>query len=365
MIGYKKEEIELLYIKLGSIRKIAKFLNVPKSSLEYYIKKSGISLNKKVKIKKDDLERLLNELKSPYKVAEYLGVCVQTIYNYIDTYNIDLNKIRSRFPYTKAELVELHHKYGSITKVAASISRSYSTVRHWYKSLDIVVNDSGMTVFKELINAPMNQLHKSILIGSMLGDGGIWLAPHSKNARLYVRHCEKQLGYLKWLHDKLQPFSRPIKQTEKAGKKQIGDYIVNCSNFYSFYTIAHPDITDIYKSYYVDGYKHVDASIIDKIDLTAMAIWYSDDGSIQRNISGDPVSGSIATNSFSYKEQVILAGAIRKFFNGTIKIKKQSGKFKGQEREDFRIGLYGKTYVNDFLDKIKLVLPDSIHYKLS
>ncbi len=317
----------------------------------------------KKSIKKHDLKKLFKEIGSVHKMADILGVSPSTVYYYIDKYEIDIS--RDRFPYNKEELLDLHSKYGSISRVAANLSRSYSTVRYWYSSLNIVKNESGMNIFKEIRNTPMSDIQKSALIGSMLGDGGIWLAPHSKNARLYVSHCEKQLGYLKWLHDLFNPFSRPITQTEKAGKKIICGREVNNSNFYRFYTIAHPDITHLLKLYYRKGLKGVDETIINKIDLLSMSIWFADDGSIERNKKGEPVSCSICTNSFSYKENKLLIEAVRKFFKGTIKIVQHRGRINGVKREDYMIRMYSKKYVNDFLDMIKIVLPECIHYKLS
>lgn len=360
---YNKEELEKLYSEYGSVGRTAKELNIPKSTLWYYFNKYNIVVNKRVEIKKSTLKRLYNEFGSVYKVAERFGVSTATIYNYVDKYGIDLS--RKRFPYTKEELVKVHEEHGSITKVAAVLSRSYSTVRYWYNEFNIIVNKSGMTIFHELRNTPMHQTQKSVLIGSMLGDGGLWLAPHCKNARLYVCHCEKQLGYLKWIHELLQPFVRPIVQTEKAGKKIIGDHLVNGSDFYRFYTIAHPDVTEVFKLYYRQGLKGVDGSIVDKVDLLAMSIWFGDDGSIRRDRYKNPVGCSIATNSFTYKEHLILVDVVRKFFKGTISIKKQGGYYKEKRRTDYVLHMSGKKHVNDFLDMIKLILPECIHYKLS
>jgi len=359
---YSKIELENFYKKYKSIKKIAEKLNIPKSTLWYYFNKYGIQVLKP-KIKKDDIIKLLKELGSARRVAEKLNIPYSSIYYYIDKYKIEV--IKNRFPYNKEELIVLHEKYGSITKVASILSKSYSTVRHWYKELDIVINSSGMTIFQELRNTPMSDTHKSVIVGSMLGDGGLWLAPHSKNARLYVCHCEKQLGYLKWIRSLLQPFSRPIKQTEKAGKKIVCGREVNGSNFYRFYTIAHPDITDVFNSYYRKGLKGIDNSLIDKVDLIAMAIWFADDGNICRNKKREPVSCSIATCSFTYKEHLIAAEIVRKFFNGTIKIVKHGGYYKGKKREDYVLNMFGKKHVNEFLTNIKLILPECIHYKLS
>lgn len=365
MIEYTKEDLLYLYEKFGSVRRVAKELSIPKSTLNYYFNQYGIKVDRRADVTKARLKKLLKEFQSVSRIAEELGLSTATVYNLIKRYDIDLNKFRSRFPYTKDELIKLHEECGSITKVAAKLSVSYSTVRYWYNSLDIITNPSGMTIFQELRQTPMNSLHKSVLIGSMLGDGGMWLAPHSKNARLYIRHCERQLGYLRWVHKLLQPFSRPIKLTEKAGEKQIGDRTVKNSNFYSFYTIAHPDVTAVYKNYYKDGYKYVDNNIINDVDLLAMSIWFGDDGCIQRNKKGYPSACSLSTNSFSYKEQLILVEALRKFFGGTIKIKPQGGLYKGVKRKDYIISMSHKEEVNNFLNIIKSILPECIHYKLS
>lgn len=363
MIKYEKEELEELYEKYGSVRKVAKVLNVPKTTMMGVFDRFGIDASKRVKVKKSTLKTMFKELGSVYKVAERLGEPPSSIYYYIDKYNIDISK--KRFPYTKKELVKLHEECGSITRVAAKLSRNYSTVRYWYKEHDIIINKSGMTVFHEIRNTPMSDVHKSALVGSMLGDGGMWLAPHSKNARLYVCHCEKQLGYLKWLHDLFQPFSRPITQTEKAGKKKFGDTYINGSNFYRFYTIAHPDITELYHKYYRGRYKGVDESLIDKVDLLAMATWFGDDGSIHRDRKKEPCAAEIATCSFTYEEHLILKKIVSKFFDGKIIIKKHGGYYKGKKREDFVLRMHGKEQTKEFLNMIKSVLPECIHYKLS
>jgi hypothetical protein len=362
MIKISKEELESLYEEHGSIRAVGRVLNIPQSTINYQFKKYDIKTLKS-DIKKSDVILLLKELGSVYKVADSLGVTPSSLYYFIDKHDIQL--IKQRFPYSKEELIKLHDECGSITKVASKIRKNYSTVRHWYKAFDIVINKSGMTIYQELRNTPMSDIHKSALIGSMLGDGGLWLAPHSKNARLYVCHCEKQLGYLKWLHALFSPFSRPIVQTEKKGKKIICGRETNASNFYRFYTIAHPDVTTVFKQYYRNGLKGVDNSLIDQVDLLAMGIWMSDDGSITRNKKGVPVSCSLATCSFTYKEHLILVNVVRKFFNGTIKIKRHGGSFNGAKRTDYVLSMYGKQHVIEFLDMIKLVLPKCIHYKLS
>ena len=67
-----------------------------------------------------------------------------------------------------------------------------------------------------------------------------------------------------------------------------------------------------------------------------MSIWFADDGSVCYDKRNGVITCSLATNSFSYKEQLILVEALRKFFKGTIKISKQGN----SGREDFYIRMY-------------------------
>ncbi len=311
------------------------------------------------KYSKEELDKLYDRFGSVKNVAKYLGMPVTTIRYWYVGYRKGFYRAQKRFPFSKEELEILYEKCESIGKVAAHLNRSYSTVRHWYHMYDIKTKPSGMTVFHEIRKTPMTDLQKSVILGSILGDGCAYLAPHCKNARLYIPHCEKQLPYLKWVHGLLKPFSRPIKQTEKAGKKMIMGRECQIQNFYRFWTIAHPDITSYFKRYYKNGKKGVPESLVDELDLLSLSILMADDGSVSRGKNG-PTSCSIATCSFTYDEHLILVEAISKFFNGRMEIKKHSG----EGREDFLLHLYDSYYVRKFIDMIKTILPKSIHYKL-
>lgn len=263
--------------------------------------------------------------------------------------------------YTKKELEDMYLTHGSIGKVAAFLSRPYSTVRHWYSANNIEMQPSCMTVFQDIRNTPMTKFQKSIILGSLLGDGNLRLAPHSKNAILRIGHCEKQLPYLSWKHSIMKPFSRELKLDQPEHRKLINGYECFSNNFYRFNTIAHPDITNIYQRYVRNNIKHVFEYLIDEIDIVAMSIWMADDGSVYVDKRNGTSSCMIATNSFSYKEQLILVESIRKFFNGTIKIDKQGN----IGREDLVIRLFNTKHVISFIELLLSILPECIHYKFN
>jgi len=260
----------------------------------------------------------------------------------------------------KEYLIKLYDVHGSIGKVASHVNKSYSTVRYWYNKYNIEVQPSCMTVFQDIRNTPMSDHQKSVIVGSLLGDGCLKLAPHSKNARLTMGHSITQLTYLEWKNNILKPFSRGVKLDQKAKVKVIGNYTCNSKDFYKCYTIAHPDITYFYKKYVKNHKKHVINDIIDELDLIALSIWFADDGSVYVDKRNGNVMCSIATNSFSYKEQLILVRALRRFFNGTIKIDKQGN----IGRDDLYLRLYRHKCNVEFLKNIMSVLPECIHYKL-
>lgn len=313
----KKEELIILYEKFGSIKNVATYLNIKYNTLHYYFKK--------------------------YKIGNYK--CKGTAL-------------------TKEELIELHNKFGSITKIAAELSFSYATIRSWFEYYNITINTSNMNIYHELRDTPMSAQQISVLIGSMLGDGCFRKSSKCKNALLEISHCEKQLPYLKWKHDLMRPYSRPIKLHEVAGPKIICNRLTNISNFYRFHTIVHPDITNLFYTYYRSGFKGVNTSLVDNVNLLAMAIWFGDDGTIQRDNKGVPKLCNICTNSFTYKEHLILVDIVKKFFEGTIKIVKRDSDYI-DGKHYFMIQMTGKRHVCAFLELIKTILPECIHYKLS
>jgi len=262
--------------------------------------------------------------------------------------------------YSKEYLVDLYGKCGSIGSVASYLKKSYSTIRYWYNKYDIDVQPSCMTVFQEIRETSMLADQKSIVLGSLLGDGCLKLAPHSKNARLVVGHSITQLEYLSWKNDMLKPFSRKVVLDQKAKIKIIDGRKAYSKDFYRFHTIAHPDITSFYKRYVKNHKKRVIDDIIEELDLIALSIWFADDGSVYVDKRNGVIICSIATNSFPYKEQLILVKALRKFFKGTIKIDKQGN----TGRDDLLLRLYRTKCNIEFLRNIMCVLPKCIHYKL-
>ena len=257
----------------------------------------------------------------------------------------------------KERLIALLNEFGSVGKVSSMLSIPYTTIYYWYKSYGIELLPSCMTIYEELRSVPLSNTHKSVIVGSVLGDGSLVKQRHSKNARLQIGHCTKQLEYLKWKKELLNPFVNKITEGELPGNKIIDGKESISTGYWLINTISHPDINDYFNRYYVAGKKRVDINIIDELDWLATAIWMADDGSFSfRKKNNYSLRSSVATCSFTTEELEILKIALGKFYKGSITIDTYNN--------TLRLG-GGTKHIDNLLDQISDILPECIHYKLA
>ncbi len=114
----------------------------------------------------------------------------------------------------------------------------------------------------------LTQNQKSVVIGSILGDGYVRKMPGRQDAFLEINHSIKAKEYVDWKYFILKSIclSEP--------KKRIID---EKRTAYRCFTLQHPEITDLYEKFYTSGKKLIPSGI--KIDSLSLAIWFMDDGS--------------------------------------------------------------------------------------
>jgi len=114
----------------------------------------------------------------------------------------------------------------------------------------------------------LTQFQKSIIIGSILGDGYLRIIPGRNNAFLEINHSIKQKQYVDWKYLNLKNICvSPPK--ERMGK---GERIA-----YRFYTKQLPELTELYNLFYKNGKKFIPLEI--DINPVILSIWFMDDGS--------------------------------------------------------------------------------------
>jgi len=114
---------------------------------------------------------------------------------------------------------------------------------------------------------------RSILLGSMLGDGRLVRRPNS--TYYSERHEEEQLPYLKW---KMEEWGSWVAVEPKLNVKVKEGRTYRS---WRFHTKAHASLNEWQALFYErqdEGWKRLVPDIVEMVDDLALAVWYLDDG---------------------------------------------------------------------------------------
>ncbi len=114
----------------------------------------------------------------------------------------------------------------------------------------------------------LTKFQKSVILGSVLGDGYIRKFPGRKNALLEINHSYTQKEYVDWKYSILQNVVLSGPKMRKTNGKRIA---------YRFYTKQLPELTSLIKSFYPNGKKVIPKHL--KLDPISLSVWFMDDGS--------------------------------------------------------------------------------------
>ncbi|MCL4405278.1 hypothetical protein M1295_01745 [Patescibacteria group bacterium] len=114
----------------------------------------------------------------------------------------------------------------------------------------------------------LTKFQKSVILGSILGDGYVRQFPGRKNALLEINHSYTQKEYVDWKYSIL----RNVVLSEPKMRKTNGKRIA-----YRFYTQQLPELTNLIESFYPNGKKVIPKSL--ELDSIALSVWFMDDGS--------------------------------------------------------------------------------------
>ena len=158
------------------------------------------------------------------------------------------------------------------------------------KEGDLVISKYDNRHIDNIISSALNDDQLQLIYGSYLGDGYIDITKKNRY-RLRIIHCENQKEYCNW---KAGMFNiNKLNYCEKNGYSQ--------KPAYNFQTKIFDLEDDIPKNT-----KIVPDWILDKLDARGIAVWYMDDGSInKRQLKNGDISNfiSIHSNNFNYETQ--------------------------------------------------------------
>jgi LAGLIDADG DNA endonuclease family len=114
----------------------------------------------------------------------------------------------------------------------------------------------------------LTQLQRSIIIGTILGDGYLRIVSGKKNALLEVNHSFSQKEYVDWKYAMLQTVCKSGPKSRKSNGTRIA---------YRFNTKQHPEMTTLFRAFYGEGKKRIPKNLT--LDPVMLAVWFMDDGS--------------------------------------------------------------------------------------
>lgn len=140
----------------------------------------------------------------------------------------------------------------------------------------------------------LTEEQKSILIGSLLGDGAM---RKKKNALLEINHSFAQKVLVDWMFSKFKELAETNPKWRKGNGKREA---------YRFVTQSLPILTPYYDQFFKSGKKIIPTDL--KLTPLALAVWFMDDGSKTYS------SIYLNTQRFSKEEQLFLIKLLEEQF---------------------------------------------------
>lgn len=191
----------------------------------------------------------------------------------------------------------------------------------------------------------MNKEQRSILVGTLLGDGHLETQNHGRTYRLRIEHSIKQKDYTDWLY---QNFKSWVNELPKEKSKIVkGKTYTN----YYFQTRSKSEFRFYGQIFYDENGKKVIPKFIYKL-LTplALAVWFMDDGSCK---SKQHKALILNTQCFNKKDLKLLIEAFDKCFGIEVKLRPQ--------KEGYQLII---SRPERFIELIKPYLRKEFYYKL-
>ena len=188
-------------------------------------------------------------------------------------------------------------------------------------------------------------LQRAILVGSVLGDGGIYPQSTSSKhywskqskAHFYFKQSEIYKDYVFWLYDQMKNLCPSIPKQRKDNGQ------------WYFYTSPSEELMVLRNTFYSeDREKRIPHEI--KHLLTnpiSLAVWYMDDGSLDYRIKSH-YNYALSTNCFSLAENKKLAEVLEKNFGIIASV--QNPLCRGVRYPELYIGVAGR---NNFIKTVK------------
>ncbi len=194
-----------------------------------------------------------------------------------------------------------------------------------------------MLIFMDNTVGSLSQVQRSVVLGSLLGDGYLRILKGRNNAFLEINHAYSQKEYVDWKYGMLKSIVKSAPKSRKNNGSRIA---------YRFFTRQNSALTQLHSQFYPSGKKIVPQIELDPLSL---AVWYMDDGSQCR--SSDVY---LNTQQFDIESQKCLLNALSQIgLNGRL----------NKDKSYYRIRLL-KSSLEHLKNLVRQHIIPSMRYKL-
>lgn len=172
---------------------------------------------------------------------------------------------------------------------------------------------------------------KSMLLGSLLGDGSVVFSnKRSKNAMYKLKQCSKYKSYVEYVYEKLNDYVSCGIRVEKSKKpSKVNGKICNLDEYwdgtyceaYYFWTKCDAIFTKLRNEWYPNSVKKIPRNL--RLNKDIVSHWYVEDGS--NNVTKKSKGINFSTHCFSHDDCMFLVdrfkedlGLTAKIYNGPI-----------------------------------------------
>lgn len=196
----------------------------------------------------------------------------------------------------------------------------------------------------------LSERQRSIIVGTLLGDGHLETVDKGKTYRLKITHSVRQREYIEWLYNELKNLVRtqPQRKIKKGANKVYEEYWFN--------TYSLGSLRFYGQQFYVNSEKVIPKIIGKLLDPLAIAVWFMDDGSYKSNRHKTYI---IHTLSFKKKDLELLCRVLEKKYGVKTKLHKQNYK----SSIKWRLYIFSES-AEKFKNLIEPYILPSMKYKL-
>ncbi len=192
---------------------------------------------------------------------------------------------------------------------------------------------------------PLSNQARSIILGTLLGDGSLKMQKNQKNASLQIRHSDIQREYFFWKANELKEIAR-----KKSVNLQKPDGFSK-NHKWRYISQSLPSLTELHHLTYHQNKLYIRRKWLNTLTPLSLAVWWCDDGSL---IGYGGRKGVFCTDGFSESSVKVIAHYLNTVWQIRTVVAPTTRMYKGEQRQYWRIWIRSQEELKKFL---RIIIP--------